>query len=182
MSTIAVDFAQGEAAGDRPKRKAGSGSRNRDGKSAEDSPKELRQPFKKKKGLDKLDKVKPIGKKWNKPCLNSEECSGIHRIRDCPNTSDEKRKELLDKCYSDKKASMKSIKALPEDPREIQPHAEDGRWHIVLEDKVYAVVLGDSGSDQSAISATLAKSVCEAEPEVHLIPLQNPVTPGSGNQ
>ncbi len=49
--SIAVDAAQGEAARDRLKWKAGSGSRSREGKCAKDSPKEMRQYSKRKEAF-----------------------------------------------------------------------------------------------------------------------------------
>ncbi len=45
----------------------------------------------------------------------------------------------------------------------------------VLEDKVDAVVLRGSGCDQGVLSAVLAAKIFEAELEVELCPLGNPI-------
>ena len=33
---------------------------------------------------------------WTKKCLNKDNCTGVHRIQDCPNTSESEKKRLLD--------------------------------------------------------------------------------------
>ena len=47
-----------------------------------------------------------VEKEWDSKCLNPE-CDGIHRLKDCPNTSDAKKQELLSKYYSDAKKKRK---------------------------------------------------------------------------
>lgn len=44
---------------------------------------------------------------WDTKCLNPE-CDGIHRLRDCPITSAEKKRELIGKYYSSAKKRRKS--------------------------------------------------------------------------
>ena len=44
---------------------------------------------------------------WDTKCLNPD-CDGIHRLRDCPNTSSQKKKELLCKYYSNAKKKRRT--------------------------------------------------------------------------
>ena len=45
---------------------------------------------------------------WTDPCLNPD-CDGKHPLKDCPNTSDDRKKELFDEHYKNKKAKKSKV-------------------------------------------------------------------------
>ena len=95
--------------------------------------------------LPKSQKGKGRGRKgepWADPCLNPK-CNRIHPVKDCQETTEDKRKALLKKYYDDKKEKTFS--------RLIGPLSRDGRWSCRIENKRDTVALGDISADQSAI-------------------------------
>ena len=137
---------------------------------------------KKSKHSDSKDSTRNTTKKWSEPCLNPK-CSEKHRIKDCPITSEEERQAFLSEYYDNKKTS-KSVKALSNDPAEdsekatplgvqqdsdpakVTPDPEAGRFRVLIEDKVEAVILGDSGAEFSALPDSLMQKVLKVDPEI----------------
>lgn len=157
MSAIAVEVAQGEIARGRLQKRGTKRAKHPEHKKHKDkhdsSKKYRKSPS---PGNDKGSSSKAKSDTWDKPRLNKE-CNGIHRLRDCPNTSDEKKKELFEEYRAQRKNNnggnkfMKAVKL----PDGTPPDASEGRYRILLEDQVTAVALGDYGSDESAISSAV---------------------------
>lgn len=103
------------------------------------------------------------GSSWNLPCLNKNVCSGIHRISECPVTSDEKKKELLDEYRRSARHTNKGkqvrMQAMKDSLNVIKACSEADRFDIRLEDKIPSIALGDTGSDESAIDARLFREI-----------------------
>ncbi len=98
----------------------------------------------------------------------NKECNEVHRLIDCPKTSDEKRKELLDAYYNSKK-SAKSVRNTESEPIKTE-HADatKRRYRVLLADKVETIALGDSGSDFNAITVQNIRNLLNCA--THLIP------------
>lgn len=96
-------------------------------------------------------------------CLNPE-CNGKHLLKDCPNTSPERNKELYDKFYKIK--DTKKLKRVKSNPSSYphSPNVDDGRFRVALEDTVFEVVLGDPSSDFNAIASATFSEVQKEHP------------------
>ena len=55
------------------------------------------------------------------------------------------------------------------------PDAEEGRYRILIEDKVSAIALGDSGVDFSAITAALAAKLSTADTTIDVKKFDSPL-------
>ena len=111
---------------------------------------------------------------WTDLCLNPD-CDGVHPLKDCPNTSAERKKELFEEHYNNKRAKKsKAAKSLY--PACAQtPCPNRGRFRIALEDTVLDTVRGDSGSDFDAILSSTFSKVKDAKPSVKLEPFKKPI-------
>ena len=113
---------------------------------------------------------------WADACLNPD-CNAIHRVKDCPITSEEEKASLLKKYYDSKK-SAKSVKlsgqeqdssndtpgvAAHPDSQIPEPNAEEGRFRVVLEDKIESIALSDTGSDFNAIPSSIMEKVVKID-------------------
>ena len=118
--------------------------------------------------------IKRRESEWTDPCLNPN-CGGVHPLKDCPNTSPERKKELFDEHYQNKGAKQsKAVKSLyPNDAQ--KPYGSQGRFRIALEDTVIDTVLGDSGSDFNAISSSTFEKVKEAKSSIKTEPFEKPI-------
>lgn len=122
-------------------------------------------------------KKKTTQPKWEEMSLNSD-CSEKHRLKDCRNTSAEKKKELLKDFYANKrKAKTTGKSSAKEDetskevkavscPATIAPNADRGRYSIKLEGEVEAIMLGDYGADVSVMPISRFEKVWAAVPAV----------------
>ena len=98
-SGLAVELALTETARQRVKPRQNRNFRaNRIDRMDDDKPASV---AKKSKNIIRGNKRKNA--EWTDSCLDPE-CDGTHRLRDCPNTSAEKKKELFDEHYKNKKA------------------------------------------------------------------------------
>ena len=116
---------------------------------------------KKKKGNDFKEKKSGNGKRTNKDtwklgCLNKEHCQGIHRIMDCPITTEDRKKELLNEARENKKrkGNGKKFSKISVTPT-IVASVSDDRYDVILGGKVSTVALGDTGSDENVIDCEL---------------------------
>ncbi len=101
-------------------------------------------------------------------CLNPD-CDKIHLAKDCEDTSDADKNRFHKEHFEKKKevkSHAKSVKERKDEPPkgDALPNAEDGRYRVLLEDKVDSVALGDPGSDYSAVSSALFEKVLSAAP------------------
>lgn len=87
----------------------------------------------------------------SKPCIN-EDCEGIHPVKDCPNTSEEKKRPLFK--YHEKK--KRNLSALKNDQK------GHGSWDIYFGDNFKCVPLGDYGADHSVISRSFIRRIHKA--------------------
>lgn len=169
VGAIAVNVAQGEAARARLGRKRGHTGRS-SGSNPIKVPDERppapakKKPFKKRQE-DKGDKT------WSTPCLNPK-CTGIHKIRDCPTSSDDLKKTLLEEYHAAKRSAAKSV--LGEQIDKVAD-ADEGRIQVILENKIDVIALGDYGSCFTAMPLSLAKKVCHNVPAVALEETTSPV-------
>lgn len=180
-STVAVDVSQGELARARLKRRSGS-TRSRescaDGEHPQRSMKRQKKVSRQTGRTLEHRKEQPYDpKKWDKPCLNPD-CSGRHPMKECRNTSADKKRQFLKEYWDKKKISAKAVKVSSEIDkyRMPLPSAADGRYRVTLEDAVDAIALGDYGSDESAIPFSLLQEVLESEPNVLVVKLNTPTS------
>lgn len=107
--------------------------------------------------------------KWNKPCLHKK-CDKKHRIGDCSLTSAEERKRLLDQFFAEKKCKRRvkvaTVATVPLD---------DGRYQMLLNDKVSIIAIGDYGADCTVISRALMNDVM-AMSKANMTELDDPIT------
>ena len=108
---------------------------------------------------------------WSDPCLNPD-CKEIHRLKDCKNTSPERKKQLFDELYKNKKSRTAKKAASQDCP---MPNAQEGRYRIALEDTIIETVLGDSGADFSAICSSTFKKVKTAMPTLAVKAFEKPL-------
>jgi len=108
--------------------------------------------------------VSPKGTEWTTPCLN-EDCGEIHPLKDCSNTTAEKKDELFKKLRSDRK----KLSALG------TSKITDGRWKVTIEDRIEGVALGDIGADVSAISYSTIRNLEQKGIDVSKTTLRSPV-------
>lgn len=170
VTEVAVDVMQGEIARDRLKRKKETKKRGHVGNF-----KELEYNRRSKRQKSNFTNKRRGGtrERWEKPCLNPD-CKERHKIRDCKFTSEERKKELLQEYYKNRKAQVKSVK-LADMQNTQTPSAEDGRYKVILEDVVSATALGDYGSDQCAMPNSLLKEVIQADSTVPVEILEEPL-------
>lgn len=172
IATTAVDVAQGEIARARLKRKH-SHRRNSDGsqKHIEDVKKRHKKETNQFTTSENKKKSNKNSKKgWKYSCLNPN-CPEKHMMKDCKSTSEEMKKELLAEFYEEKK-NLKSVTRVPVVPT---PNAAEGRYQVMIEDKIQAVALGDYGSDINAIPASIYETVIASEPTITTQTLPKPM-------
>lgn len=80
---------------------------------------------------------------------------------DCEDTSPERREKFSDDYYAKKTQGIKSVMPASHLPR---PPAEEGSYRAPLEEKLEALALCDSGSDQCAFPIALAQQVSKIDP------------------
>lgn len=115
-------------------------------------------------------KGKPKSRKqeddWEHPCLNPA-CKLKHRVRDCPDTSEELKKNLLDQYYEKKRLGGKAgAVVLKGADGKLAEATGDGGWSACVGDSTSAVALpghpvGDIGADFSCIPRSLVGSVLQ---------------------
>lgn len=88
-------------------------------------------------------------RKWKSKCLNPE-CSEIHPLFKCKNTSPELKKELLKKYRDSKKAKVLKMHA---------NHVRDGGYSILLPGNIQCTAIGDNGADQSSIAKSIVSKL-----------------------
>lgn len=115
------------------------------------------------RAVEKKPTEKFEAEEWDKPCMNTEECSGIHPFSKCPITTKEKRRELLDEHFGRKKGNKNTKAAVLRSPSELTPNTEKGRYRILLHD-TEAVGLGDSGADYSKIPSDTFEKISAKDP------------------
>ncbi len=100
-------------------------------------------------------KAGPAGKKtekrkesdWTDNFLNPD-CNEIHRLKDCKMTTPERKKDLYEEFYKQKKYKRAKTVKFGET---YTPSVEEGRYRVALEDIILETVLGHSGADSSAL-------------------------------
>ena len=168
-STIAVELALTETARQRVKPRTDRTRRptkvlSKHEIKSKDSPKQAKRV----KGIKRRESD------WTDPCLNPD-CDGIHPLKDCPNTSVERKKELFDEHYKNKGAKKsKAVRSLYPSGAQT-PSPNEGRFQISLEDVVIDTVLGDSGSDFNAISSSTFSKVKKAKPSIKVEKFKQPI-------
>ena len=102
-------------------------------------------------------------------CLN-EECKGAHKLKDCPNTTPEKKKEIWEKIKAGKTSKSLSVLASQNDG-----FFATGRFRGKLADKVLVIVNGDYGADRAALSEDHVRACSEAGIFVQSLLLSTPI-------
>lgn len=95
---------------------------------------------------------------WTADCLNPD-CNQKHPLKDCNNTTEERRKELFEKHYRDKEQKRATVVRKSNSSELVSPNANEGRYGVKLDDTLFDVALGDYGSDFNAISAETFKNL-----------------------
>lgn len=172
LSSLAIDVHQNEVAFKRSSKSSASTSKAT--KEPESTTINVSAPEKKGSAAkSKSQKRKRDKKEWTEKCLNPA-CDKIHMLRDCPDTSEELKKKLLKQRWEDKqnsketkkqKTSAKSLKG-PEEAEAMDIVADDGRFDIVINDKVRDVALGDYGSDFNAMPLSTFERVASGDASV----------------
>lgn len=112
---------------------------------------------------------------WKLPCLNRQ-CNEIHRVRDCPKTSEEQKKKLLDEYRANKKKRQgKTVGKLVTTPS-VLANPEKDRYDILLHNTIKAVAVGDTGSDVNAIDARLYQMVQGSNHALRTSVLERPLS------
>ena len=135
---------------------------------------------KEKKGEKISKKRKKDSSAWTEACLNPE-CNGIHMLRNCPNTSPEKKKEILKKRWEEKKKrkaeekhkKAKSVRSSDNISR--TSLADNGRFEIIFNDSIRDIALGDYGSDFNALSKSTFSLVQKSKPNILFEKFKSPV-------
>ena len=112
-------------------------------------------------------------RKWNKPCLKKD-FSEIHPLRECNNTTHEKKKELLEKYYNEKKAA-KSVRAADSKAHLDDVHARHGLYRVLLNEKNECVALGDNGAECSDIGIETIETLKQHEANLSVRKFRTPV-------
>ena len=120
------------------------------------------------------------GKKKKDPpkCLNFEKCNGYHLLRQCPHTSQIERKKILEEYYATKNAG-RSLKVLAQDG--VYKKAVENfptpyfRYEGLLGDDVPVMVHGDTGADDSALSADHLEACKKAGMYIPVRELDEPI-------
>lgn len=179
ISALAVEVHNGEMARAKVKKKTGQAQSSRGGGTkrpnfdkGDENPTNKKKPKTHQGKSD--DPKRGTVKTWDQPCLNKEECDGIHRIKDCPKTSEKKKKELLDAYWKERKAA-KAVRNTEGTSGYEHPDADSGRYRVKIDDAVDAVALGDSGSDFSAITTKILKQMILANPKLKPETLAKPM-------
>jgi hypothetical protein len=99
---------------------------------------------------------------WKHPCLKKE-CKGKHRIKECPNTSEELKQQLLDEFYANKRknAGKTSAVVLQSADGTLDHSSAKGRWSATIGDNTRVVALGDIGADYSCIPRSLVPTIIQ---------------------
>lgn len=168
VAAVAVDVVQGELARERLKRKRPSRHAEGIDISVVDKPTKKSKKAERfsKRGSHKVPAKNGEKKGWKYKCLNKE-CDEFHMLKFCKKTPDNKKKELLDAFYKDKKGAKAVVKtADAKDKEHTCTEIEDGRYHTEIENGVRAIALGDTGSDVNAIPLRLFEKVLKENPNV----------------
>ena len=116
-------------------------------------------------------------------CLNTKKCYGIrHYMRDCPDTSAEEGK-LLVQAYREKEKGntvrrvlfSDTIDSSDEEQQTAEKHNATGRLVGKLADTVQVVVCGDYGADHAGICEEHLKKLAAAQIFVPTLPLSDPI-------
>lgn len=106
---------------------------------------------------------------WTRPCINPD-CSGKHRIEDCPNTPESEKKPMLEAYIHKMKEkrrerySGKSISTV------------HSRYNIEVDiGGVSTRARDDTGADVTIIPSTLLRRIIEKSPKVEVRELEKPV-------
>jgi len=115
-------------------------------------------------------------------CLNKLKCPGSrHYIKDCPESTEEEKKKLLEEHRASKEKS-KGLRALAISEPYVnaepvdRPSGMSGRYSATLADKVEVVLNGDYGSDHCALSEKHLAKCAAAGIFVSVLPLDTPIS------
>lgn len=108
---------------------------------------------------------------WTTPCLN-QKIMGVKTIKACPITSDDMKKQLVDEYHASKRAAARSF---VREPTSKKVHADEGRFHVMLENQVDVIALGDYGSCFAALPMSLARKQRHMTPDVSMKKTTSPV-------
>ena len=132
------------------------------------------QPHGQPKGKGAETQRKASG--WDKPCRNPD-CGGIHRVMECSNTPDSRRKELLGEYHAREKEKSLRFKTVSSETKPDESvDATEGIYRVIVEDTVSFVALGDYGADESALSAKQFQKVLSAVPNLKSDILPEPLS------
>jgi hypothetical protein len=129
---------------------------------------ELRRPRlhekagKAKDGQDSSGKSMDKSQVWKHSCLNKE-CKGNHRIKECTNTSEELKQQLLHEFYANKRknAGKTSAVVLQSADGTLDHSCANGRWSATIGEITRVVALGDIGADYSCIPRSLVPTIIQ---------------------
>ena len=186
VSVLAVEVAQNEVARSRlgkkrdhpespEKRTAKNSSYAKKGKAKGDGDAEPGKTNGKKQKSGSSDAAGSGGAKAKKyTCLNPD-CDGNHKMKDCDKTPDDMKKKLLDEYWEKKKsAKVKAVTSDSSDEKSQSPG--EGRYHIVIEEKVSAIALGDYGADVSVLPAKKLEELLSVDSSIQVEKLDEPMT------
>lgn len=115
--------------------------------------------------------------KWILPCINPD-CKEFHPFKLCKNTPDEKKAEMWETWKAKKEATAINLRAksLTTNQKDASTEVYNGRYDIVIEGTTNTVALGDYGSDDSALPASLFQQVLKNSPSLPIEILSPPAT------
>ena len=107
-------------------------------------------------------------------CLNSR-CKEFHYVRDCPVTTPDERRSLLNAFYRRRDSGRKRLSSVRSSAAVKLPSPSSGRFAGKLAGVVDVVVNGDYGADHSALSERHIKACRDAGIDVAVTQLAKPV-------
>lgn len=132
-------------------------------------------------------KANSVDGEWTEKCLNPK-CDKIHMLRDCTMTSPEEKKDLFRKKWEASKSKreenkkVKTAKSVKESSEHYNDQVtlktsdtNDGRFSMLIEDKVLDVALGDYGSDFNAMPQSTLTRAMKSVPNIAVSRFSNPV-------
>ena len=116
---------------------------------------------------------------WNRKCLNREKCDGVHRIEDCPVTSENDKKRLLNEHI----AKLKRLHSKTEDQEE-KRQRRSGR-SLASEGSDYDIDVAisgvdtkardDTGADMTVIPMRLLTQILSQNPNMNVDRIDKPI-------
>ena len=105
------------------------------------------------------------------------DCSDLHPLSRCQNTPDDMKKDLFVNYRAEKRRKgneTPKLSVVRERAAESDLDESKGRYHVVLEDEVGAITLGDYGADANALPLTMLHRLKKTVKELMVTPVNPP--------